>query len=234
MKIERRDAIFNPIELRYDTLTNAERADKKRLLALTKILSKTITSKCPKKCGKDKKCRKCWRKSKARPQIELRYDTLTNAERAEKKRLLKLTNRRTKCTKKCRRKLKMRPKLVRRVRRDSEPEVRRYPRDPIHPRIFSARFDEPDIDVEYFTDGPNIKTMNLDDTLTWVSMFVTVFVGVLLTGTALYSIYRCCKTERMRPRIENIVIARPPRPSASAPIDIPIAAPIAGNLNLNI
>lgn len=88
--------------------------------------------------------------------------------------------------------------------------------------------DEPDdSEVEDLTtDDPTITSIdfssaNMDDTLAWVSMFVIVFVGLMLTGTALYGIYRCCKTERIRfvetPRIEKMVTL-----AAPAPVDVKI------------
>lgn len=213
-KIERRGARrFNPIELRYDTLTNAEKAERRRLAQLAQLKKVTTINKlqhhtrrteCSKKCGKSKsatgKGKKCCRSSKCRRKHQRAKSGSSSGH-----------------------------KLVRRVRRGA-----RYPRDPNHPKIFSARRMEPmepdepdDSEVEDLTtDDPTITSIdfssaNMDDTLAWVSMFVIVFVGLMLTGTALYGIYRCCKTERIRfvetPRIEKMVTL-----AAPAPVDVKI------------
>ena len=207
-KIERRGARINPIELRYDTLTNAEKAEKRRLAAekmrlaqlaqLKRVTTVTTTNKLQHhtRRGKGKsatgKGKKCCRSSKCRQ----KHQRAKSGSSGHK---------------------------LRRVRRGA-----RYPRDPNHPKIFSARRMEPDEpddnEVEDLTTditSIDFSSSNLDDTLAWVSMFVIVFVGLMLTGTALYGIYRCCKTERIRfvetPRIEKMVTL-----AAPAPVDVKI------------
>ena len=218
-KIGRSRTRFNPIELRYDTLTNAEKAEKKRLRDLkSNPQHRTQRTKCPKHCG----CgidKKCYRKCQQKHQPTKRGSSGQN--------------------------------LVRCVRRDESGA--RYPRDPNHPKIFNARRiepdaepDEPDSEIEYFaTDSPTTtySLSNLDDTLARVSMFVIVFVGLIFTGGALYGIYRCYKTEGIRfvetRRIENMVtlpvVARPaPLTSRPIPVVSPVPPPLPDSLDIKI